>query len=153
PWDDPEGALTNYQEQREALEAGRKHRPDAEGTTVKLLANQFLNHKRRLADNGEITERTWSEYKAACDRIVATFGKRRLASALDPTDFADLRTRLARKWGPVALGNEIQRVRSVFKFAYEAGLIGQPMRFGPGFKRPSKKVLRLQRANKGPQMF
>src|SRR5262249_20129152 len=49
--------------------------------------------------------------------------------------------------------NDIQRVRSVFKHAFEAGLIDRPVRFGPGFRRPSKKVLRLERARKGPRMF
>jgi hypothetical protein len=28
-----------------------------------------------------------------------------------------------------------------------------PMRFGPGFERPSKKVIRLERARKGARMF
>ena len=50
----------------------------------------------------------------------------------------------------MALGNEIQRVRSVFKYAYDAGLSDKPMRFGPGFKRPSNKVLRKERNAKGP---
>ena len=53
----------------------------------------------------------------------------------------------------MALGNEIQRVRVLFKYAYDAGLIDRPVRFGPGFKRPSTKVLRLERAKKGPRMF
>lgn len=51
------------------------------------------------------------------------------------------------------MGNAIQRVRSVFKFGYEAGLIDKPVRFGPTFKKPSRKVLRLNRAKKGPKMF
>jgi integrase len=51
------------------------------------------------------------------------------------------------------LGNEIQRVRVVFKYAYDAGLLDRPVRYGPGFKRPSKKVLRKARAAKGPRMF
>jgi integrase len=53
----------------------------------------------------------------------------------------------------VALGNEIQRVRSVFKHAFDAELIAAPVRFGPGFKRPSKKVLRKARADKGVRLF
>ncbi len=44
-------------------------------------------------------------------------------------------------------------MRVVFKYAYDAGLIDRPVRFGPGFKRPSRKVLRLEKAKKGPRMF
>ena len=44
-------------------------------------------------------------------------------------------------------------MRSVFKFGYDAGHLDRPMRFGPGFKKPSRKTLRLNRAAKGPKMF
>src|SRR5262249_16003320 len=51
------------------------------------------------------------------------------------------------------LGKTIQFVRCVFKFAFEAGLAAVPVRFGPGFKRPSKKTIRLQRAKQGAKLF
>jgi integrase len=41
----------------------------------------------------------------------------------------------------------------VFKHAFEAGLIPSPVRFGPGFKRPSKKTLRIHRAQQGHKLF
>jgi integrase len=41
----------------------------------------------------------------------------------------------------------------VFKYGYDAGLFEQPMRYGSLFKRPSRKVLRLQRAKKGQRMM
>jgi integrase len=47
----------------------------------------------------------------------------------------------------------VQRIRSVFKFGFDVGLMPSPMRFGPGFARPSKKTIRLERARKGPRMF
>jgi hypothetical protein len=64
-----------------------------------------------------------------------------------------LRANISKTRGPVALGNEIQRVRVVFKYGFDAGLIEHPMRYGPMFKRPSKKVLRLARAAKGSKLF
>jgi integrase len=153
PWEDPDGALAKYLGEKDALHAGRKPREDTEGTTVKALANQFLNTKQAKVDTGEITRRTWAEYKATCDLIVSHFGKGRVVDDIRPDDFAELRAKLARRLGPVALGNAIQRVRSVFKFAADNGLIERTVRYGQGFQRPAKKVLRLQRANKGPQMF
>jgi integrase len=60
---------------------------------------------------------------------------------------------MAKDWGPVRLANEIQRVRSVFKYGYEAGLIDRPVRYGPNFKKPSSKVLRKERTRKGRRTF
>src|SRR5271157_5596978 len=55
PWSDPDGALKKYLEQKDALHAGRKPRPDAEGVTVKDVVNAFLNAKRELRDAGELS--------------------------------------------------------------------------------------------------
>ena len=57
------------------------------------------------------------------------------------------------QWGPVRLGNEVQRVRCVFKYGDQAGSIDRPVRFGPEFKKPSRKVLRKQRATNGKKKF
>ena len=153
PWDEPDAALAKYLEQKDALHAGRKPRADPGEATVKDAANAILNAKQAAIDAGELSPRTRREYKSACDEVVACFGKTRLLADVGPDDFAELRKKLAGKWGPVRLGNQIQYVRSVFKFAYESGLIERPARFGPGFKRPSKKTLRLERAKKGPKLF
>jgi integrase len=153
PWADPDGALKKYLGQKDALHAGRKPRESTEGATVHELANRFLNQKQALVDVGELSPRTWRDYKEACDAIVAAFGKRRLVADIDPDDFADLRKKLAGKWGPHRLSKTIQFVRCVFKFAFEAGLVAVPVRFGPGFKRPSKKTIRLQRAKAGAKLF
>src|SRR5262249_34630232 len=91
--------------------------------------------------------------KAACDLIVSHFGKGRLVKDLDPDDFAELRCKLAKKWGLVTLGNVIQRMRVAFKFAWDNGLIDRPVRYGQAFKRPSRKVVRIDRAKKGPKHF
>jgi integrase len=93
------------------------------------------------------------EHKEACDQLVPTVGKGRLAADLAPDDFAKLRSKMAKRWGPVRLGNVIQRIRSILKYAHDAGLIATPVRFGPGFARPTKKALRLHRAKQGAKLF
>jgi hypothetical protein len=45
PWNDPDGALQKYLEQKDDLHASRTPRPDPEALTVKELANTFLNAK------------------------------------------------------------------------------------------------------------
>src|SRR5262245_53194372 len=65
PWSDPDGALQKYLEQKDALHAGRKPRPDSEGQTIKDLVNAFLNHKQALVNTGELSPRTWADYTVA----------------------------------------------------------------------------------------
>jgi integrase len=153
-WADPEAALKRYLEEKDALLAGRLPRPDrGAGATVKVAVNAFLNAKRALVESGELSPRTHREYKDACVLAASVFGKGRLLTDLRPEDFARLRNKMTKRWSAVRVGNQIQYVRTLFKFADEAGLIERPMRFGPGFKRPSKKTLRLERAKQGPKLF
>src|SRR5262249_654541 len=118
PWADPDGALKKYLEQRDALHAGRKPKPDPEALTVKDLANDFLNTKRALVEGGELSPRTWDDYKLVCDLVVSHLGKARLVSDVGPDDFAPLRNKMAKRWGPLRLGTKlIQYTRSLFKHA------------------------------------
>jgi integrase len=154
PWDDPDGALKTYLEQKDTLHAGRKPRSDtSEGVTVKGVANAFLNHKKTLLDAGELSAHTWTKYKTATDLVIAMFGKSRLAADLDAEDFAKLRKKMAKQWGVYRLGDMIQHVRSIFKHGHDAGLLTLPVCFGPGFARPTKKAQRLHRAEQGPKLF
>ena len=153
--DDPKGvaALDLWLEQKDALLAGRTPRVSRDGLTIEELLDRFLTSKIRLRDNGEITSRTFDDYEATCTRIVGAFGKHRPVDDLAADDFEHLRAELAKKRGPMALGNEIQRIRVAFKYGYDAGLIDKPVRYGPAFKRPSKTVLRKARNEKGARMF
>jgi integrase len=154
-WEDPQGALARYNEQAEALHSGRDPRPDADpdAATVKGVCNAFLNFKRARLESGELSPRTWDEYHETCAMLVSQLGKARLVADLGPGDFARLRDGMTKRWGPVRVGNAVQRVRSVFKYAYAAGLIAAPVRYGPEFARPSKKTLRLQRARQGARLL
>jgi integrase len=152
-WSDPDGALARYLEQKDDLHAGRKPRLDAEAATVKDVCNAFLSAKQALVDSGELSPRTWAQYKETCDLLVARLGKQRLVSDLGPDDFADLRRHLSKRWRPGTVGNFIQRARVVFKYALDNDMIAKPVRYGQGFKRPSKKTLRLEKARQGPKLF
>jgi integrase len=152
-WGDPDAALKRYLEQKDALHAGRTPRPETTGVTVKDLANAFLNAKQALVDSGELLARTWVDYKAACDLLVTRFGKSRLVEDLGPDDFAALRQHMAKQWAAASVRSVIQRVRCVFKFAADDRLIAKPVCYGQSFKRPSPKVLRLEKARQGRKLF
>jgi integrase len=153
PWSDPDGALKKYLDEKDALHAGRTPRPDVQGLTVEEMCNAFLGEKEALRDAGELSPRTWDGYKGACVILIRQVGKRRLVADLGPDDFATLRNKLAKRYGPHGLGTTIQCIRCVCKYALDAGLVDRPIRYGPGFKRPSKKTLRLHRAKQGAKLF
>jgi len=120
---------------------------------VEDLCDHFLNAKRPLVTSGELTQRTYNEYLATGERLVKTFGLTRPVDDLRPEDFDKLRAAVAEQWGPVRLGNEIQRVRTILKYGFEAAHLDRPVRLGPMFKKPSRKVLRKARAARGPRMI
>jgi integrase len=153
--DDPKGdaALQLWLEQRDDLLAGRTPPENREDLDVASLCNQFLTHKNLLVESDELAQTTFNRYLGTCKFLTQQFGRNRFVEDIRPDDFQGLRAVMAKKWGAVALGNEIQIVRSIFRFGYEAELIEKPVRFGPGFKKPSAKTLRKTRAANGPRMF
>ena len=90
--------------------------------------NRFLASKQHLCDTEEIAKRTFDDYHKTGERLLEVFGRDRLVSALAADDFEQLRCHLARTRKAVAMGNEIQRVRMVFKYGFDAGLIDKPIR-------------------------
>lgn len=146
------GALVRWLEVKDDLLAGRTPRPKSDGFTVTNLCNHFLTAKNQLLTSGELSNRTWLDYKSSTDRLIEVFGGNRLVADLASGDFEKLRGQIAKTRGLVALGNEIQRIRSVFRYAYDAALIEHAVRFGPLFKRPSRKTIRAAKA-KQPKKF
>lgn len=153
--DDPKGeaGLDKWLEQRDDLLAGRTPRTAGDGLTVEDLCDHFLNHKRHLIDTRELSPRTFADYFSTCDRLVKKFGLSRLVSDLRPVDFETLRISISKTRGAVALGNEVQRCRSVFRFALEQGLIDVPIRFGQVFRKPKRNTIRKARAAAGSRML
>jgi integrase len=152
-WADPDAAEASYNEQAEALHNGRTPEPDPEDLTIKGLCNSFLNDRKAKLDVGELSPKTFADYKADCDLLVKYFTKARRVDDLRPADFAALRDAMARRWGPAHLGASVARIRCVFKYAFANELIDRPARFGTAFAPPSRKVMRKHRAEQGPKLF
>ena len=151
PWGDLPGALASYEKKRVALHSGRVSRPTASDLTIRYLCNAFLTVKKGRVESGELTQRSFNDYHATCERIVQHFGKDRIVADIGPADFEDFRRRLSKKWSPVTVSNEIRRIRVVFNYAYKSDLLDRPVKFGDfGI---SKKTLRVERARRGPKMF
>jgi integrase len=145
-------ALELYKAQRDDLQAGRTPKPQTGELTVADLCNSFRTWKLQDKEHYLLSNRMYDEYVKTCDRLVATFGANRLVSDLNRGDFAKLRGDLAKQYGVVRLVNEITKVRSVFKFGFEDGLMDRPVRLGRQLHKPSRDVLRRHRA-KQPKKF
>ncbi len=156
PWADWHAALQKWEAEKVDLLAGRKpaarRRQDGE-CTMRELGNHFLTNKRNRVESGELSQHSFRDYHRVCESLIEAFGKERFLSDVRPLDFERLRASWAKKWGPVRLGNEINRVRVVFNFAYQNELIDKPVKFGGDFRRPPKKVLRLAKEAKGKRLF
>lgn len=151
PWADWQSALNKYLTHKDLLQAGRE--PVDEGIKLWELGELFLQTKMALVENGELSRRTWMTYEATVNNAIKHLGSQIPIRSMTPLDFELLRKRLSENRGAVSLGNEIQRVRTLFKYAYEAGHLSAPMRFGPGFKRPQRRVIRKARNAAGKRMF
>jgi len=153
PWDDPDKALKLYLDQRDDLFAGRRPRSKVGGLTVGEMVNRFLTAKRRLVDNEELSTRHWVDCHVACGLVVKCIDRNRLVSDLAADDFSELRAFLAKGRGLVTLRNQIDRIRIVFRWAFNAGLIEKPVRFGTDFRPPSQAVLRREKQERGVKLF
>ncbi len=128
-------------------------RKTGDGLKLDELCSRFLTAKVRKLKAGEITAPTFAGHKQVTDLLVATFGKDRLVDDIASDDFARLREAMAERWGPVRLCNQVQAVKSVFKYGFDTGLIVTPVRYGPEFVKPSAGVLRKHRAKNGERML
>ena len=122
------------------------------GSRFGELCNKFLEAKKARADAGDLSHRTWSDYYQTCKELVERFADRTVAG-LAGDDFEKLRASYADRFGPVALGIAIQRARTVFKYALDAELVKDPVRFGVAFKKPSRKMMRKAKNEKGEKLL
>lgn len=154
--DDPLGqaALDLWLEQRDELLAGRKPRgKGGDYLSIARLCDAFIDWKQQLLDSGELAQRTYDQYYEVCKLVTQHFGRNRPADDIRPEDFQALRAVMSKRWGPVRLGNQIQFIRSIFKFGAEEHLLERPVSFGKTFKKPAAKTIRRIRSEKGPQLF
>jgi integrase len=160
-------ALTLYKAQLDDHKLGRDSRVKmvngeltdgaADGFTVAELCNRFLTAKKRKLDTGRLSHRSFDEYKQTTDRLVAVLKGRTKVDDLRPDDFegllAEISKGIRRAWGLVRIGNEITRVKSVFKYGRENSWIVKPVPFGSEFKKPDRMEMRKSKAAKGGNMM
>jgi integrase len=154
-WDDPDGALREYLAIKEELQAGID--PRKERTTAVLpladAVNLYLHAQKQRANSGDIKLRTWRERSDIGARLLEILGRGIAVTELKPEHFGKIRAELAKSNGPVALKNNISRIKSIFNWLFESGHIPAPPRFGPDFKPPAKRVIRAARHEKPKRLL
>jgi len=65
-------------------------------TTIKDVAEEWMQHKRSRVESGELTQDTFDFYKVSCQHVFDSLGEDTDAESLRPSDFAKLRRDLAK---------------------------------------------------------
>lgn len=152
-WDDPDGALRNFVDQRDDIHAGRDPKRQTgvatpEGMTIANVVNHYLEGLNLKVVRGNLSARHFSDCVQTGAFIVKHFGRRASAGTLRAADFSAVRRAFPASWGHEKCKNEIQRIRTVFKWAAESELIPGVPNFGPDFKKPGKAEIRRSKAQK-----
>ncbi len=151
-WSSPEDALREWNRIKDQLLTGETVLPDPHALQVRDAMNFFLIDREQRLESGEIVRRSYEDYVRECKQVVRVLGAQTAVSDLRPHDFARLKASYNSS-SPNTLSGCITRVRVAFKYLYDTGLIDKPMRFGPSFKRPSAKTIRVYRASKPKKLF
>lgn len=148
-WADPKSAHEEYNRQAADLHAGRKPRHhDADGTTIKDIANHYLANQQEKAKRGLITPAWFKDCMEALKPFVQFLGPERLWTDVEPRDFGEYRLHLYDRVGVCAIDRTITIIRSMFKYAHETNLINQPVRYGAQLNKPTQKEKRQNRSTR-----
>lgn len=153
PWADHSGALAEYRRQRDTLHGGGGVTDDAGGTTIDQLCRDFIRSRQSLLAAGELSARTLADYEATTQRFEKFFGPSRPVASLTPADFSRYMESWPDSWGAQRIANEVTRLSPVFRFGLTEGLLSSPVKVGVGFRRPSAKRLRTERAGRDAKFF
>lgn len=156
--DDPSGqkALKLWIAKKEWLLAGLEPPlDDGSGvTTVKSVCNAFMESKEATKDAGDLAQRTYDELYQTCKLFMGVVPPSTPAKVIGPIHFAKVLAAINRKCtSPNSRGKFIGQIKSVFKHAYDTGLLEHPANFGISFAKPNAKAYRKHENAKGDQTF
>ena len=140
PWNDWQAAYKKYLREQEAA-------PE----TLENAIKRYIKSREPLQQSGELSQRHAKDIERTLDGIKALFGKR-LIAGLGSEEFGTWRAKLAETNNVVSSGNHVMRVRAFLNWPIREKIIDE-MPGGDNLKKPSRKLLRRARAEKGSRMF
>lgn len=152
---DHEAALARYLREASDLAAGIEPRRtiDPCDFTIDDLVNEYLEARYGDVEAGDLSARQFQDYRAVAQMLADAWGKALRVESLTPADFGRLRARMSERWGLTRLGNQVGRVRTMFKWAADNGFLRDPIRFGDQFQRPPARLRRIARRERGKRLF
>jgi len=164
-WDDPQGALNLFLDQRDDLQAGRQPRkPGSDDESLRYALNHFLSAKKMALAAGEISARSYLDYENTCDRVAASLGKHRRLDDIQIADLQRLRRDFAKgaklktgkgrrgNRGPNTIKNDLTRARMFFLYVNDY-LLDKPIKYRKALASPPKRVIRKAANDCGERMF
>ena len=157
PWVDYQAALAKYLSLREDLEAGRQPQASPAPTdafTVQRMVAAYLAAKNLSLECGDMTLRTWQEYKSYGVRMIKVFGANTPVERLGPVDFQRLRAKLKKTHKSLfTLQGDVPKIKVYFSWAERQGYIDRQPRYGDGMARPSRAALERERSKQPSHVF
>lgn len=145
-WGDPDGALLEYEESKRVV----INLPPT--FTIQLAANTFLTTRKKLVASGELSERSYQDYRRSLKRFAAFIGPDRNLENLEPADFSRYKFEFAKTNNPVSTGNEVTRIKTALKWLHKSKHCRE-IEVGPDFAKPSAKVARRHKRAMGEKLF
>lgn len=149
-WEDPTGALAEYK---------RLYADEVGTLSVKTYLslydglNEFLVAKEDSKIAGSLSEISFRDYKQTCKSLIRHFGEEADVSKLGPSDFVRYKRERSKQLNLVSMGNEIQRIRTAFKWLRQSKLILDEPEYGPDFRKPTALQVRKHRRNLGSKCY
>jgi integrase len=157
-WDDPDGALREWNAVKDALLSGRSPNFTGVSPTLKDLLNEYMDRQIVRVDSGKLEARTFVDSKNALTHFARAVGPDRLAAGLRPPDFKLARSSYASdERGPHTINRYIANVKAALNWAVRNGKIPPPVVYGDEFRKEEPKVMRksarLAKYAKGSEIF
>jgi site-specific recombinase XerD len=105
-----------------------------------------------LVASGELSERSYQDYRRSLKRFAAFIGLDRNLENLEPADFSRYKFDFARTNNPVSTGNEVTRIKTCLKWLFKSKHCRE-IETGPDFCKPSAKVARRHKRAMGEKLF
>jgi integrase len=141
-------ALQDYEFKRPYLEEGLDP-PKQGGMSLLEALDKFLIAKEKRIKSGELTPRSFDDYKAICTKILTVFNGGRSVNGLLPTDFGRLRESF--KGTPITIGNRINRSKVVFNWIEKN--FNVKVAYGDQFDKPNRLSVRKHRNAQPKRLF